>query len=466
MPKARDLWPDLDRIPHPEGRLPVVGDVRSADMQSPMQGAMATARRLGPIYHTTLPGFEMVVVSGADLVADLVDDARFAKHVGFGIDAFRPVTGDGLFTAYNDEPNWQTAHDILGPAFSKDALRSYHPTMLRTVRGLTDSWDRACGGEPVDVVGDATKLALETIGQAGFGYSFDSFARTQPHPFVAAMISTLQHSMKMPLAKVLGRKRNAADVRYLHGLVEDVIRTRRTAGDLSKQDLLGHMVNSVQPGTGRTLDVENIRNQITTFLIAGYGTSAGLLSFALHFLVKHPDVLERARREVDDVLGPNPAAEPTFDQIAKLRYVRRVLDEALRLWPPTPAFLREARVDTTVGPYRVRKGGWAVVLVPMLHRDPAWGANAEEFDPDRFAPEQVRARPAHLYKPFGTGLRACIGRQFAQHEATLSLCTLLRRYELHDVGYELTVGEGGFFMPAGFTLGLSPRDKAIRLGAA
>lgn len=405
----------------------------------------------------------MIVVSGSDLVAELVDESRFAKHVGFGMDAYRPVTGDGLFTAYNDEPNWQLAHDILTPAFTREAMHSYHAEMLTTARGLTRSWDQQID-TPIDVVGDATKLALETIGRAGFGYDFGSFDRSELHPFVEAMISTLQYSMLPPQEQALARESNDKKIRFMHDMVDDVVRNRQASGDNQIRDLLGAMLNTSHPRTGERLDPANIRNQITTFLIAGYGTSAGMLSFALYFLAKHPDVLAAAQDEVDQVFGADPDADPAFEQVGKLRYVRRVLDEALRLWPPTSAFLREARIETVLGgTYRMGKGAWVAVLVPMLHRDPVWGDDVESFDPNRFTPEAVRARPAHAYKPFGTGARACIGRQFAQHEATLALGLLLHRYQLCDhANYQLTVGEGGFFMPAGLSLTVSSRSPRHR----
>lgn len=454
-------WPEVERLPHPQGRLPILGDVRTATPATPMQGAMKWARELGPIYHVKLPGFQMVVVSGADLVAELVDESRFAKHVGFGIDAYRPVTGDGLFTAYNDEPNWRLAHDILLPAFSREAMRRYHDAMLGCVARLVDAWDKQCGGPYVDVAGDMTKLALDTIGVAGFGYDFDSFSRPDLHPLVAAMVATLQHSTKTPIARWLGRRRNEESVRYMHRVVDEVVRKRKESRDTGVQDLLGAMLNTAQEGTGRKLSLENIRYQILTFLIAGYGTTAGMLSFALYFLSTHPEVLAKAQREADEILG-SATGGPTFEQVGKLRYIRRVLDEALRLWPPAPAFLREARQDTTLGGHPMRKGAWAMVLTPMLHRDPVWGPDVEEFNPDRFLPEAVRARPGHVYRPFGTGMRSCIGRQFAQHEATVALATLLHRYRIEkEPGYELQVAEGGFFMPAGFRLRLARRTPQV-----
>ncbi|MEU0742655.1 cytochrome P450 [Streptomyces sp. NPDC006134] len=467
-------WPELHRIPHPPHRLPLLGDVLGASGRTPLQDSLRYARQLGPIFRRRAFGKEFVFVWGAGLVADLADEARFAKHVGLGVANLRPVAGDGLFTAYNHEPNWQLAHDVLAPGFSREAMAGYHVTMLDVARRLTDRWDRAvAAGRPVDVPGDMTRLTLETIARTGFGHDFGSFERSRPHPFVTAMVGALSHAQRLntvpaPLAPWLLRRasrRNAADIALLDRTVDDLVRARRTArgrgergGQGEQGDLLDRMLETAHPVTGERLSTENVRRQVVTFLVAGHETTSGALSFALHHLSRHPEVAARARAEIDRVWGDTTA--PGYEQVARLRYVRRVLDETLRLWPTAPAFAREAREDTVLaGTHPMRRGAWALVLTPMLHRDPqVWGADAERFDPDRFDAKAVRSRPPHTFKPFGTGARACIGRQFALHEATLVLGLLLRRYELRpDPGYRLRVTERLTLMPDGLRLHLERR---------
>ncbi|MEU6808021.1 cytochrome P450 [Streptomyces sp. NPDC046831] len=462
---AEQGWPELHRIPHPPRRLPLLGDVLGVNPRTPVQDTLRQARQSGPIFRRRAFGREFVLVWGGRLVADLADETRFAKHVGLGVANLRPVAGDGLFTAYNHEPNWQLAHDVLAPGFSREAMAGYHTMMLDVAGRLTGHWDRAlAAGRTVDVPGDMTKLTLETIARTGFGHDFRSFERSRPHPFVTAMVGTLSHAQRLNtvplgLAPLLMRgasRRNAADIARLNRTVDDLVRARRTAsGD---GDLLDRMLATAHPVTGERLSPENVRRQVITFLVAGHETTSGALSFALYYLARHPEVAARARAEVDRVWGRE--ARPGYEQVAKLRYVRRVLDESLRLWPTAPAFAREALRDTVLaGEHPMRRGAWALVLTPMLHRDPeVWGADPERFDPDRFDARAVRARPPHVFKPFGTGARACIGRQFALHEATLVLGLLLRRYELvPEPDYRLTVTERLTLMPEGLRLRLERR---------
>lgn len=415
-----------------------------------IQDSVRLAPELGPVFRRSLHNLEFTFVTSPALVAELSDERRFTKHVMPNLAALRPLLGDGLITAHTDEPNWRIAHELLMPAFTQSAMRRYHPIMLEVAGELVRAWDRAT--EPVDVAEDMTKVTLEAVGRAGFSYSFDSFASPRTHPFVVALKECMAHgqrSVTRPriVGGLLGARaeaRAAENIAYLNAVVDEVIDARGGARG-GHDDLLDLML------AAGTLDRANIRHQVLTFLVAGYETTASTAAFALHFLASDPELLATVRAEADAVLGDGP---PAFEQIAKLRLLRRVVDETLRLWPPAPGFARQALADTVLGGrYPLRAGESVLVLLPALHRDPVWGADPERFDPDRFLPERVRARPAHTFKPFGTGQRACIGRQFALHETLVVLSTVLRRYELApDPAYQLRVQELITFRPTGFAL--------------
>ncbi|MFE6171527.1 cytochrome P450 [Streptomyces sp. NPDC056464] len=450
--------------------LPVADISATGPGGTPVQQAMELMREHGPVFVRRLYGRDALFVGDLDLVTELADEQRFAKHVGPGLENVREFAADGLFTAYNDEPNWAKAHDILMPAFALGSMRTYHPVMLKVAHRLIESWDRdARAGRPVNVPDDMTRMTLDTIGLAGFDYDFGSFERPEPHPFVESMVRCLEWSMTR-LARVPGRDYSTADAAfrtdaaYLAQVVDDVIAARAGTDQSAAEDLLGLMLTARHPADDTTLDAANIRNQVITFLIAGHETTSGALSFALYYLAKHPTALELVRREVDGLWGDRADPEPTYDEVGRLTYTRQVLNEALRLWPTAAVFARHAREDTLLGGrIPLRAGQSALVLTPMLHRQPVWGDNPELFDPSRFTTEAEEARPVHAFKPFGTGERACIGRQFALHEATMLLAMLVHRYRLQDhADYRLTVKETLTLKPEGFTLTLSPRTTAER----
>lgn len=434
-------------FPGPPG-LPFVGNVRAIDLTQPIDSLKSLAREYGPIFKLTTPRGITVVVSGVEEVSEICDDARFDKVItaGLSILAEGPVDA-GLFTAHTEDPMWARAHSILMAPFSMQAMRDYMPAMIDIADQLMNKWDRLNPGEDIDVTADMTRLTLDTIALCGFGYRFNSFYRDTPHPFVQAIVRVLDESQsrlrQLPIQtrfKIRTQRQFEEDQAFMADLVDDLIRKRRAMGDAADNtDLLGRMITGVDKQTGLTLPDDNIRAQCITFLVAGHETTSGLLSFAIYFLLEHPEYLERAREEVDRVLGGT--LQPTFDQVHELTYLRQVLDETLRLWPTASGFRRHAKQDTVIGGgrYAIPEDLGMMVFSPMLHRDTSiWGEDAEEFNPDHTTPERMSAIPPNAYKPFGTGQRACIGRQFALQEATLVLGMLLQRFELiKDPTYQL-----------------------------
>jgi cytochrome P450/NADPH-cytochrome P450 reductase len=385
----------------------------------------------------------------------------------------RAVGGDGLFTADTKEPNWSKAHNILMQPFGNRAMQSYHPSMVDIAEQLVKKWERLNGDEEIDVVHDMTALTLDTIGLCGFDYRFNSFYRRDYHPFVASLVRSLETIMMtrgLPLENLWMQKRRrdlAGDVAFMNKMVDEIVAERRKNAEATeaKKDMLGAMMTGVDRATGTQLDDVNIRYQINTFLIAGHETTSGLLSCTLYALLKHPDVLKKAYEEVDRVLGPDLDARPTYQQVTQLTYITQILKEALRLWPPAPAYGISPLSDETIGgKYRLRKNTFITVLVLALHRDPSvWGPNPDVFDPENFSREAEAARLVNAWKPFGNGQRACIGRGFAMHEAALAIGMILQRFKLIDIHrYQMVLKETLTIKPDGFKIKVRPRADQDR----
>ncbi|MEO0327450.1 MAG: cytochrome P450 [Pseudomonadota bacterium] len=461
----------LERIPMPP-KKPIIGNILSVDKDNPLQGLMDLTRDLGPIMRLDMMGKPMVIVSGVELVTELCDESRFDKAVRGALRRVRTIGGDGLFTGDTQEANWSKAHNILLPTFSRSAMSNYMPMMLDVAGQLVKKWERLNLDDEIDVVHDMTAIALDTIGICGFDYRFNSFYRQDYHPFIDALTRTLETCMMqrgLPFEDQLMKKRLNRldqDVSYMNNLVDEIIRERRrTGGADAPNDLLNYMLSGVDKVTGETLSDENIRYQINTFLIAGHETTSGLMSFTLYYLLNHPEVLEKAYREVDEVLGNDISAEPTLKQVNQLTYVQQILYEALRLWPTAPAFSVYPYKDEIIGgKYKLKEKTFVTVLALMLHRDKSvWGDDPDSFNPDNFSREAIAQRPINAYKPFGNGQRACIGRQFAMQEATLVMGMILQRFELIDhTNYELKIKESMSIKPDGFKMRVRLRPDIVR----
>ncbi|OKO71106.1 cytochrome P450 [Bradyrhizobium sp. NAS96.2] len=462
----------LSPIPHPPTK-PVVGNMLSLDSTAPVQHLVKLSKELGPIFWLDMMGAPLVVVSGHDLVDELSDEKRFDKAVRGSLRRVRAVGGDGLFTADTKEPNWSKAHNILMQPFGNRAMQSYHPSMVDIAEQLVKKWERLNADEEIEVVHDMTALTLDTIGLCGFDYRFNSFYRRDYHPFVESLVRSLETIMMtrgLPLEGLWMQKRRktlADDVAFMNKMVDEIIAERRGNTDVTddKKDMLAAMMTGVDRATGEQLDDVNIRYQINTFLIAGHETTSGLLSCTIYALLKHPEVLKKAYEEVDRVLGPDVNARPTYQQVTQLTYITQCLKEALRLWPPAPAYGIAPLNDEMIGgKYKLKKNTFITILVMALHRDPSvWGPNPDVFDPENFSREAEAKRPINAWKPFGNGQRACIGRGFAMHEAALAIGMILQRFKLLDVHrYQMHLKETLTVKPDGFRIKVRPRDDRDR----
>src|SRR5499427_3261683 len=335
----------LSPIPRPPTK-PVVGNMLSLDSAAPVQNLVRLVKELGPIYWLDMMGAPIVFVSGHDLIDELSDEKRFDKVVRGALRRVRAIGGDGLFTADTNEPNWSKAHNILLQPFGNRAMQSYHPSMVDIAEQLVKKWERLNADDEIDVVHDMTARTIDTIRLSGFDCRFYSFYRRDYHPFVESLVRSLETIMMtrgLPMENLWMQKRRrdlAADVAFMNKMVDEIVAERRKNVEAAegKKDMLAAMMTGVDRVTGEQLDDVNIRYQINTFLIAGHETTSGLLSYTLYALLKHPDVLKKAYDEVDRVLGPHLNTRPTYQQVTQLTYITQILKEALRLWPPAPAY--------------------------------------------------------------------------------------------------------------------------------
>jgi cytochrome P450 len=215
----------------------------------------------------------------------------------------------------------------------------------------------------------------------------------------------------------------------LRAAVDHVIAERRRH-PAEDRDLLSMLLSARDEETGEGMTDEQVRVEVTTFLLAGQETTSLALTWTWYLLSQHPDARRRLEEELDSVLGGRP---PEYADLANLPYTRMIIDESMRLYPPAWGFSRQALADDQLGGFHLPRGWLAFVVPYVLHRLPGYWPNPDAFDPDRFLPERVAERPRFAYLPFGAGPRQCIGNHFALIEAQLIVATLAQRYRLHLV---------------------------------
>jgi cytochrome P450 len=226
------------------------------------------------------------------------------------------------------------------------------------------------------------------------------------------------------------RKRRFQEARrVMRGAVDHVVAERRR-NPSDSADLLSMLMTARDEDTGETMTDEQLRVEVTTFLLAGQETTSLALTWIWYLLSQHRAAQRRLEDEVDAALDGRP---PEYNDLVNLPYARMVIDEAMRLYPPAWGFSRQAIGEDQIGGFHLPSGFLVFVVPYVLHRLPAFWTNPEAFDPERFTPERSADRPKFVYLPFGAGPRQCIGNQFALIEAHLVVATLAQRYRLHLV---------------------------------
>jgi len=456
----------LEPMPQP----PVKPAIDNMEEEARVNRFMRLAHTYGPIFQLNLPGRQWVITANYELANELCDEKRFLKkHLPFR--AVSQIVPTSIFVVSTTEPVWSKAHKIMLPLFSTQAMHAYLPKMWETTMPMILKWERLNPDDEIDVYDDMVRLTSDIIGSCCLDYNFQSFYRETPHPIMQALMRSLEGLLLRerggPGQKAPGEQEPLqweADAAYLHQMVDEIIRQRRVNGTGTGNSMLDSLLASNDRQGGEKLTTQELQDQVITLLFAGHVTTSTLLSFALYELIRHPAVLAKAYAEADRVLGDVLARPPTPVQLGQLQYISQILKETLRLHPPVTLLTVQTikEEETLGGKYRVTADQDLSILVPALHLDPSiWGDNADTFQPDRFLPDAEAKIPANAYKPFGNGVRACLGRAFAMQEAPLVLGMLLQHFEFIDhTGYQLKIKERVGPRPEGFKIQIRRRAHA------
>lgn len=413
------------------------------------------------------------------MVNEVCDEKRFKKDVARVLEEVRAGVHDGLFTAHAEEPNWGIAHRVLMPAFGPMNIQAMFPEMHDIANQLAMKWARHGPNQPIMVTDEFTRLTLDTLALCSMDYRFNSFYHDEMHPFIEAMGDFLVESgnktRRPPYMSIFYReadRKYERDIAILRKTADDVLQARKE-NPTDRKDLLSAMLNGKDPKTGQKMTDESITDNLITFLIAGHETTSGMLSFAFYNMLKNPETYRKAQEEVDEVVGTGPI---TVDQVNKLHYIQAVLRETLRLTATIPIISVKPLQDTVIGgKYAVRAGDSIALLVAKSQLDPAvFGETAQDFLPDRMLEDnfnRLNKEFPNSWKPFGNGMRACIGRPFAWQEAVLVLAMLLQNFNFmpDDPNYHLsikqtlTIKPKDFLMRATLRHGLTPTQLEHRL---
>lgn len=343
-----------------------------------------------------------------------------------------PAIGDSLFVAEGQEWLWQRR--TAAPVFSHRNVAALGPVMTAAAERAADRIARSAG-RACDLYDEMVAATFEVISDVTLsGDPAGGFDRAAVHRAIEGYIA---QTARVSLLDIIGapswvprpgRLVAGAAMREMKRLSDAAIDRRRAEGGRPVPDLLDLLMAGEDPKSGRRMTTSELRDNLLTFIVAGHETTALTLSWALYLCAFDPAVQAEARAEAQAVLGDRAAV---VADVPALPLVRRIVDEALRLYPPAAFLARTARAADTLMGREIRPGDTVVLPIYALHRHHALWPDPDRFDPDRFADPKAIDRFAYL--PFGDGPRVCIGANFALQEAVIILATLLARFRFARV---------------------------------
>ncbi len=360
----------------------------------------------------------------------LVENAANYPKTRMDLAFFAALFGGGLLGL--DGEDWRRHRRIMAPAFDPRSVAGYGPAMATTLQTFMQRWDALPDDAAVDMSDEMTLLTLEIISRTVFsadgaelmGMIRDMLLRGMRAAAAANMLDLLP--VIGPLRMKARAQALAKAAAPLDAAIEALLERRRALGPDGPVDLISRLLAARDAETGGRLTGKEIRDEIVTIYLAGHETTASTLSWTWYVLSQRPEHLALIQAEIDAVVGQRA---PSADDLPRLVYTRRVVEEATRLYPAAPGLsTRRALADDEVCGVTIRKGTAINVLPWVLHRHRRLWDAPEVFDPDRFSPERSAQRPRFAYLPFGAGPRVCIGQVLAMNESILALAALAQRY--------------------------------------
>jgi cytochrome P450 len=396
--------------------------------QDPLKFLLSLVREYGDVVHYETAYGRTYVVNHPDHIAQVFQSDNYPRG-----SLLKMVLGEGLISS--EGPYWRNQRRLMHPNFRPQRVATFADLITRTVSVMLQEWQHhADRQQPIDIAVEMLKLSLDIVLKALF--SGDARVKNEA-TMVGDAIATMMKDVggfvctefTSPLSISSSRNQQFQEtLRKVDEIVYGMIEERRRRKD-QPDDLLALLL-SARDEAGAYLDDRKIRDEVVTMLFAGSETTSLMLGWTWYLLSMHPEVEQRLHAQLNEVLG---GRQPTIDDLPKLPYVRMVLQESMRLYPPVWSIFRKAHLDDEIGGYDVLAGATVIVSPYTMHRHPDYWEKPEQFYPEHFATEAVEQRLRHVYIPFGGGQHHCLGSHFAMLEGQLVVAAIAQRYRIRPI---------------------------------
>lgn len=403
-----------------------------AFLQDPLGFLTHCARSYGDVVPLRFPGHPaFLLLNPSDIERVLVTEHdHFMKPAWLRTLSVRLLLGGGLLTS--EGRAWRHQRQVCQPAFHPRQMRDYGETISALTQHMLAGWEP---GQTRDLQQDMTHLTLEIVARTVLGTQMTGWVGETGEAMDTLMTRFAARRNLFGMLPRLPALQELQAARRIDRTVERLIRqhdsaTRAecTAKSGEADDLLARLRHSAEEEANPSQ--RQLREQVKTFLAAGYESSALALTWAFLLLAEHPACEEKLAAELNSVLGDRP---PTYASLSSLPYTQAIVRETLRLYPPIWMMGRQARQRCQIGGVSIPAGALMMTSQWAMHRHPRYFASPDTFRPERWENTETAELPRYAYFPFGGGPRVCIGQSFALMELVVVLATIARRFRLEPL---------------------------------
>ncbi|MEL7315166.1 MAG: cytochrome P450 [Cyanobacteria bacterium J06559_3] len=422
----------LEQLPRPKAHF-LLGHSTSF-AKAPLQFLCNCAEQYGGIVPLRLGVSPACLLADPDIIMEVLRERTvFTKNTP-GWQAIRTLVGRGLLGSDGDY--WARQRQLTQPVFHQQRIIAYGDLMVQATEKLLRTWQ---DDTTRDVHQDMMRLTLDIVMQTllsvdlegeaaqaiahALDLSMQWFSQQQKQGFL------LPNNFPLPLTR-----RYLAAVNAMDELIYQLIQQRRASKD-DTGDLLAMLLQVKDETDGSQMSDRQLRDELTTLVLAGHETTANAMAWTWMLLAQNPAVATQLHQELDAVLQ---GRSPTVVDIPQLPVTQAILKESMRLYPPVSLIARSASQAYVLQSYQIPKNCIILMSPWVMQRSDRYFEEPLAFKPERWQSDLEKQLPKGVYIPFGEGPRICIGKGFAQMEATLILATLAQQYQL-DLMPEATI---------------------------
>lgn len=371
----------------------------------------------GRVFVVRLAGQSLYIVwHPDDLKPVLMDTGKvFGRAQGTPMER---IVGESILVAEGER--WRRLRVISREAFRTTATAPLTDLLAGPLEALLERLGRAAdAGDPVDLEAETSRCFFDFACDAIFGADLEDsdgeFTRS-----VGALMDEAARTWINPVTlpawvPTPGNRRFQRARATFDRVIDRLIAERRDGG--GRDDLLSLLLAANQaPEEGvAPLGTAELRNEVASYLIGAYETTATTMMWLLLLLAHHPAEAAALRGLPED--------DPRVDA---------AIDEAMRLYPAAYAMPRVAHQETGLGGLHIPSGAAVVLMFYLTHRDPEQWEEPAAFRPARFL--EGRERHPQAFLPFGLGPHRCLGKDLAMRILRAATHRVLAEFELAPAG--------------------------------